>query len=329
MKIQKNMMIVGAILLVAVVAIIAAGLQQPAQKSEEVKYGGQYYPEEFVMKGMVPAPWAKYGLGVEQTLFSSGSEGNKALISGDVDINVGSDSKTVQLFSAIPDDALIIATVQSGNRYSTIVRKDSPYKSWEDLKGKRVATKFGTGAEMVLRKYYSENGMSWDDFDYVNMPIEDMISALKSGQIEAFTAWEPTPSVAEVDGVGKTLMSYGDVALTPVQIHTTKGYAKTHRKEIVEFLAGCIDASKLIKNSPKEAAKLAADAAAKEGVNLSPEAFERMFKKIDFSVKLNKGLVDEISKTGEFLKSQGKLDDVPKLAWDSSYLDEAKKLSST
>ena len=139
------------LLLVMLVSLAISGCKSASKQA--IKYGGQYYPGEFLLKGHT-AFWQDQDLSVEHILFSSGTEGNQALISGDVDINAGSDSKTVALFNAMPERAVIIATIQRGDRYSTIVRVDSPYQTWEDLKGKTVGTRLGTGAEQVLLRYF-------------------------------------------------------------------------------------------------------------------------------------------------------------------------------
>jgi len=291
----------------------------------DIRYGGQYYPGEFLLEGK--NFWEKYGLKVEHILFSSGTENNQALISGDIDINCGSDSKTVALFNAIPDKALIIGTLQKGDRYSTVVRVDSPYQTWEDLKGKTVATRLGTGAEQVLRRYFEQNeNLSWDDFNWVNLKIEDMIAALESGTIEAFTAWEPTPAIAEAQGIGRILRTYGDVALVPVSIHTTIEFANTHREEIVKFLAAQMDKAEMIKNDPDLAAELAAQAASERGYNVSADAFKKVFERINFSIDFDGKVLDAINDTAHFLYEQGKIDKIPQIKWDKSFLEEAKEL---
>ena len=321
--------------LIAAVALAVAGslvgCQPQAAAPEEglttIRYGGQYYPGEFLLLGD-PSIWSKYGIIVEHTLFSSGGEGNEALISGNVDINAGSDSKTTVLFNAIPDDALIIGTLQRGNRYTTIVRKDSPYQSWGDLMGKTVGTRFGTGAEAGLRKYFAREGYSWEDFEWVNLKLEDMIAALDNGQIEAFTAWEPTPAIAEAMGVGRMLRTYGDVALGPVQIHTTKEFAYNHEEEVVRFLAAHLDKADMIKNNPRNAAEIASSAAAKKGITVAPEAFETVFERIDFSIEFDDSIIQAINDTADFLLSQGKIEKTPTLVWDTSFLEKAKELRS-
>ena len=322
------------VVIVASVSLVGSlvGCQPQAVAPEEglatIRYGGQYYPGEFLLLGD-PSLWSDYGITVEHTLFSSGGEGNEALISGNVDINAGSDSKTTVLFNAIPDDALIIGTLQRGNRYTTIVRKDSAYESWDDLMGKTVGTRFGTGAEAGLRKYFAREGYSWEDFEWVNLKLEDMIAALDNDQIEAFTAWEPTPAIAEAMGVGRMLRTYGDVALGPVQIHTTKEFAYNHEDEVARFLAAHLDKADMIKNDPRKAAEIASSAAAKKGITVSPEAFETVFERIDFSIAFDESIIQAINDTANFLLSQGKIEKTPTLVWDTSFLEKAQELRKT
>ncbi len=297
----------------------------PRKKTKKIRYGGQYYPGEFLLLGK-PEFWEKYGLKVEHILFSSGSENNEALISGKIDINCGSEAKTIALFNAIPKDALIIGVVQRGNRYSTVVRVDSPYHSWKDLTGKTVATRLGTGAEYVLRKYFEQVGLKWEDFNWVNLKVEDMIAALEKGQIEAFTAWEPTPSIAEAKGIGRVMRTYGDVDPVPAFIHTTKHFAYSNRDVVVKFLAAHLDKAEMITENPHEAAEIASQAAKEMGINVSSEAFEKVFKRINFSIDFNKELIDKVYDAANFLYEQGKIDKIPKLAWDRSFVEQAEQL---
>jgi len=291
-----------------------------------IRYGGQYYPGEFLLKGL-PTIWDTYSLDVEHILFSSGTENNQALIAGNIDINVGSDSKTVALFAAIPDDVVILATIQRGDRYSTIVPVDSDYETWYDLVGKTVGTRLGTGAEQVLLRYFDQlDDLSWDDFNWVNIGVEDMSAALANGSIEAFTAWEPTPAIAESQGIGRVLRSYGDIALVPVSIHTTLEYAQSHREEIVRFLAAHLDKVALIESAPRLAAELAAQAASAQGSDVSPDAFLKIFERVDFSLEFDDAVLASIQDTAAFLYEKDKVDSIPEFRWDGSFLEEAIQL---
>ena len=57
----------------------------------EVRYGGQYYPGEFLLFGLGDDIWEKYDINVTHILFTSAGESNEALISGTIDINCGAD----------------------------------------------------------------------------------------------------------------------------------------------------------------------------------------------------------------------------------------------
>ena len=313
----------GILLLTTYVTIVNAG------SKVDIRYGAQYYPGEFVLKGY-PQLWGKYNLRIEHILFSSGAENNQALISGRCDINCGSDSKTVALFSVIEDRALIIGTLQRGDRYATIVRSDSEYKTWEDLKGKVVGTRLGTGAEQVLRRYLDMNkNLAWEDFKWVNLKLEDMIAALQGGSIKAFTVWAPTWAIAEAQGVGRVLRMYGDIALVPVSIHTTVGFAKNHHSEIVKFLATHLDKVNMIEKDPERAAQLAVKAASEKGYNVSADAFLNVFKRIDFSLGISDGTLNAIKDTARFLYGKKKISKIPTFRYDKSFLEEAKALQKS
>jgi len=323
MRVLLSLVFSGILMLTICVSLVDAASQV------DIRYGAQYYPGEFVLKGY-PQLWGKYGLKVEHILFSSGAENNQALISGRCDINVGSDSKTVALFSAIEDRALIIGTLQRGNRYATIVRTDSKYKTWHDLKGKTVGTRLGTGAEQVLRRYFDMNDdLAWADFKWINIKLEDMIAALQGGSIEAFTVWAPTWAIAEAQGVGRVLRMYGDIALVPVSIHTTLAFARNHRPEIVKFLAAHLDKFEIIRNKPERAAQLAVKAASAKGYNVSADAFLNVFKRIDFSLGITDGTLNAIKDTARFLYSKKKISRIPTFRYDKSFFEEAKALQKS
>jgi ABC-type nitrate/sulfonate/bicarbonate transport system substrate-binding protein len=298
----------------------------PGGPDSQLRYGGQYYAGEFLLYGH-PEFWEQRQLEVNHILFSSGAENNEALIAGTVDVNCGADTRTVALFNAIPDEALIIGTVERGDRYVTVVRVDSTYRSWDELRGKTVATRFGTGAEGILRKYYDQEGLRWEDFKYVNLNVEDMIASLEIGQIEAFTAWEPTPAIAEANGIGRPLRAYGDIGSVPACIHTTRSFAYGHEEVLVRFLAAHLDKAELIRSNPSQAAAMAVEAAARTGLTVPAGAFETVFRRVDFSVDIDESIIESIGETADFLYEQGKIDRKPELAWDRGFLEKALEMT--
>lgn len=314
---MKRAFVVSVLILTSVVIFSAAKF--------DIRYGGQYYPEEFLLKGY--DFFSEVGISVDHFIFSSGTENNLALISGNIDVSVASDSKSVALFNSMGDQVLIIGVAQRGDRYSTIVRADSKYESWYDLKGKKIGTRFGTGADFVLKKFFeSVPGLSWDDFQWINISPEDMIATLASGQIDAFTVWAPTGDICVAQGIGRSIRSYGDIAMTPVLIHTSKKFADTNRNLLVRFIAAHLKKAELIKTNPQLAAEYAANAAKSMGISITSDAFLLIFERIDFSLDFDETIINELRSTAEFLYSEGSISKVPEFYYDTSFINEAKEL---
>jgi ABC-type nitrate/sulfonate/bicarbonate transport system substrate-binding protein len=295
------------------------------EKVGSLRYGGQYYPAEWLLQGNTDL-WAKRGLEVEHTMFASAGEANEALIAGNIDVVCGADTRAVSMFNAIPDQALIIGVVHKGKKIFTMVGVGSTFQSWDDLKGKKVATKFGTGAEGAMAKFWARDGYERTDFELINMGLGEMTPALENGQIDAFTAWEPTPAIAEAKGVGRVLRSYEDISLVPSLIYTTKAYAEAHPAELAAFLAAHMDKQDLIESDPAGAAGLAATAASAKGVDVPAGAFETVYGRMTFEVAYDQAVIDTVEGTAAFMVEKGKIEAAPTLAWDDQYLKAAQAL---
>ncbi|RLI27793.1 hypothetical protein DRO50_04000, partial [Candidatus Bathyarchaeota archaeon] len=107
-----------------------------------------------------------------------------------------------------------------------------------------------------------------------------------------------------------------------------KKFAYEHRDLIVKFLAAQLDKAEMIKNNPEECAQIAAQAAQDMGIDVSAEAFEKVFQRINFQIEFNYTIIQAIYDTAEFLYQQGKIDKIPTLVYDTSFLEEAKQLRS-
>jgi NitT/TauT family transport system substrate-binding protein len=327
--------IVAAIIIIGAVGIIGLTIfSPPPLEPGTIRYGGQYYPGEFLLQGY-PSMWDKYDINVSHTLFSSGTEGNEALIGGSVDVNVGSDTKTIALFMQDDFNPLIIGTTQRGNRYSTIIPADSNVTSWTELVGKTIGYVEGTGADTIMQRYFAADpdGLGLEmhaNFTWDSRAVTTLPSALQSGLIDAFTAWELTPTVAVDQGIGKILRSYGDVALTPVSIHTTVEYARDNPDLLIAFLAGHLDKQDMIENDTSTAAGHASTAASDFGGTLSTAAFEGLFNRINYQIEFDAALIADIDATAEFLvENMSKYTSVPTLVYNTSFVEAAKELRAT
>lgn len=64
------------------------------------------------------------------------------------------------------------------------------------LRGKRIAYVEASSAHQTLLQGLSSAGLSESDVHLISMRVDEMPDALKSGEIDAFAAWEPATSIA-------------------------------------------------------------------------------------------------------------------------------------
>jgi TRAP transporter TAXI family solute receptor len=78
------------------------------------------------------------------------------------------------------------------NTFYVVVRRDSPFRSIEDLKGHRVGIiRPGTSGEFSTRIVLSAHGMSYADVQPIFEPTDDLIPKLGASQIDAVFSANP------------------------------------------------------------------------------------------------------------------------------------------
>ena len=94
-----------------------------------------------------------------------------------------------------------VKIVHLGHRDGTtmMVRTDSPYRSFADLKGKRIAIPHRYSNQRILVERMKERfGFGPNDITLLDYPPPEMPAALKTGQIDAYVVGEPFPAKADI-----------------------------------------------------------------------------------------------------------------------------------
>ncbi len=122
--------------------------------------------------------------------FYKGKDINFFMKRGDLELAVAGDMPT--LSAAAQNYAVALALVKQN--YSAIITRDLDQVS--ELKGKRVGNAAGSSAHYALMEALQTEGLTSDDIILVPMKVNEMTEALQQGKIDAFSAWEPTPTIA-------------------------------------------------------------------------------------------------------------------------------------
>ncbi|MBX2998048.1 MAG: ABC transporter substrate-binding protein [Caldilineaceae bacterium] len=185
----------------------------------------------------------KYGLDVELTLISSGSQVAAALLAGESDFcQVGG---TAVVNAAIADaDTILIAGIYNVHLFSLVARPE--IQSGEDLRGKSVAiNQPGDSIDIAIQVALAELGLDPDeDVTILNVGTEgERLAAMATGQIAATVVGVPIRQ--EVGELGYHLLfdlSALELPNPRLGIATTRAYMAEHRQIAVRFMQAMLEA---------------------------------------------------------------------------------------
>ena len=94
--------------------------------------------------------------------------------------------------AAASSEIIIPSVVQNG--FISIIADH--HMMVKELRGKRIGYASGSNAHYALLSALSANGLTEADVKLIPMEITDMPESLHNGNISAFSAWEPTSTIA-------------------------------------------------------------------------------------------------------------------------------------
>lgn len=107
-----------------------------------------------------------------------------------------------------------VKIVHLGHRDGTcmVVGKDSPYKNFGDLRGKRIAIPHRYSNQRILIERLKEQfAMRDEDVELIDFPPPEMPAGLKAGQFDAYIVGEPHAARAELGDFGRILYYTKDI----------------------------------------------------------------------------------------------------------------------
>lgn len=201
---------------------------------------------------------AKYGIKITNMMMDF-TEAANAIKLGRAQASAMQPSTAVNLVKSGTDIRLITPQIWSGN--SWVVKKDAPYKSFADLKGKKIGN-FArvTGAFFFSAVIAKEHKLDLEK-DFHSIPAETgaLLALLERGDVEAINMFEPHVTRMVLSGRYRVLVDF-DIALEEIfgapPLKSSVGMLKeTVEKQpaLVKAIRGAyIDAVKLIKSGQDE-----------------------------------------------------------------------------
>jgi NitT/TauT family transport system substrate-binding protein len=175
-------------LLLALAVIVSAAVAGAAAAAERVRVG-KAVPFAWTFTpidvGIAVGTFAQEGLELEVTGFAGDARVQQALVSDSIDFGLGSGAGMGFLAKGVPAKA-VAAMAGAPMNMSMVVPYDSPIKTLDDIKGKKIGiTTVGSLTDWLLKRVVAAK--KWAPTDVTAVTVGGMDStkaALKTGQID-------------------------------------------------------------------------------------------------------------------------------------------------
>ena len=299
---------------------------------------GKTYPPRTVRiaiqpsAAFIPLYIARYSHQIEEALapknvtvvwqdFESGPPMNESLTADLTDIGVIGDVPTARALAGATRMRLVGVPASGPNAYALIARKDnSAFNSYKDLKGKKIATVFGSTGHNFVTKLLEKANLSFEDIEFVNIQAGQAEQVLVNSAADAVAIWEPNITRLLDKGIAK-IVAQGD----ETNLRGTNGfvvrdeYLADNGDIISEILKQYAIAVKKIPDlDPQILAQLS------ETLGITEKQIKSISQKYNFSVKIMDEDISALQDTISFLASINNLQHEYRIAnfMDGSYFKE-------
>jgi taurine transport system substrate-binding protein len=193
MKLKALLVAVAA----ATLALAGCSIDRSGDQADKptIRIGYQSFPSgDLVVKN---SRWLDEGLpnyNIKWTKFDSGADVNTAFIAKELDFGALGSSPVARGLSAplnIPYQVAFVLDV-AGDNEALVARNGSGINTIAQLKGKRIGTPFASTAHYSLLAALSQNGLSANDVQLVDLQPQAILAAWDRGDIDAAYSWLPT-----------------------------------------------------------------------------------------------------------------------------------------
>ena len=277
--------------------------------------------------GVDPAKLAQADKTYEQTTqrdinwrkFDTGADVVAAISAGSIDIgNIGSSPLAAAATKGVPLQVFLV-TSEIGEAESLVVRNASNIKTPQDLIGKKIAVPYVSTTHYSLLAALKHWNIDPSKVTIINLRPPEINAAWERGDIDATYVWEPV--LSKVKATGHVLTTSKEVASWGSPTYdlwvARKDFAQKNPDFLKQFVKISTDATGKYSQDPKafignasNVQKIAQITGSTPSDISTLLAGNRYLPVSEQQTLLQKPFADNIRKTAEFLKSQGKVDTV-------------------
>ena len=200
------------------------------------------------------------GVDVEvKGVFKAGPEIMTAFAAGELDMAYVGEAPSTTAVANKAARVVVVSQVNTEGSALVVAKKNSDINHLTDLQGKTVAVPgHSTVQDFLLRRALRNNGMAPEQVNIIVLKPPEMIGALRTGQIDAFIAWEPYPSKADTMSVGRNLATSKEMwpGHPCCVLVSDQGFVDGHPEMVAAVVRSHVQATDYIHRNPDEAVKI-------------------------------------------------------------------------
>jgi ABC-type nitrate/sulfonate/bicarbonate transport system substrate-binding protein len=258
----------------------------------------------------------KMGLVIEGIQAPVGRQTRDAMVAGRIDFG----TFAVPTFILGAEKGDLVAVALAGNAGKTVhvlVRSDSPYQSVAELRGKKIATGVGSSTDAVFQSRVAPKfGLAAGSWEPVNTLEPEKVAALVAKQVEASVSTEPFISVAEEQGLARSIVSFETYDPIPVVLAAGPGVADKRPDATVQFLRGWIATARIFREEPLRAANVMTEVLNERGYQVSPSVVRKALGRFEIKVEMSPEFRAYTVAEAESLLKAGRIKAMPD--WDKT-----------
>jgi NitT/TauT family transport system substrate-binding protein len=195
--------------------------------------------------GIAHGFFSRYGIAVEEVTLNGSAKLHQAMAAGSLDIALGAGTDLIFLVKGAPEIA-VASMAGPPLLLSIIVPYDSPARTADDLKGKRIGiSTVNSLTQWLMRELAHQKGWAADSLSYVTVGAElpNQVAALVTGQIDAVVSSSALGLQLAETRRGRLLLPASDI-VTDFMIHTifaAEALAQKNPDAVRRFLQGWFD----------------------------------------------------------------------------------------
>jgi sulfonate transport system substrate-binding protein len=209
-------------------------------------------------KGSLEKDLKPFGYSVKWTEFPGGPQLLEALNVGSLDF--GHTGEAPPIFAQAAGAPLVYYANATANPKgeAILVPKNSPIKTLQDLKGKKIALNKGSNVHFLLVKALEKAGIPYGDVKTVFLPPADARAAFEKGDVDAWVIWDPFLADAQRATNARILADGTGLVKNREFFLATSKFAKENPKVLDIIFKELKKTDEWVEKNPEEAAKFLA-----------------------------------------------------------------------